>query len=350
MQFSISFLQVCLVPLLCPATTFSHWNPDTLANDIESIHKLCEWTSVIPIISKSDLLTANQVSDLKIAFRQKAHDASLHPLFFDDSFLGGDSIQIPYAVSSAKSNGEEEMDASTLMSPDYVQPLISSELPFLVQKLFNPETLAFIRHSTAKKLAQRHQEHMNQRQGTLQPGLLSFGPASRAHSPGYTMARISDYTSHEEKVARVHLAKWASDLQQSLQNERERYASLSRGERAIWLTERLGECVVDGSLVPITQTPGFCGLRGPGENGGGLVIRTKTGQPVEYQFTRIISPDDPLGLVWWSEDLKRRGWTIVQIVGSFGVVGGLALWLANSWGLPSRSLSEWRFDWHGMID
>lgn len=322
---------------------------DTLSTDIECIRKLCEWTSVIPIISKSDLLTVDQVSDLKTGFRQKARDAGVHPFCFGDSSLSGSDIQVPFAVSSAKSNDEDEMDASTLMSPDYVQPLVPSELPSLVQKLFDPENLAFIRHSTAKKLAQRQQEQVHRRQGALNPGLLSFSPASRPHSPGYTMARISDYTSQEEKVARVHLAKWASDLQQSLQNERERYAALSRGERAVWLTERLGECVVDGSLVPITQTPGFCGLRGPGEQagGGGLVVRTKQGQKVEYQFTRI-SPDDPLGLVWWSEDLKRRGWTIVQIVGSFGVVGGLALWLAKSWGLPSRSLSEWRFDWHSI--
>lgn len=162
--------------------------------------------------------------------------------------------------------------------------------------------------------------------------------------PSYTMARISDYTQREEKMARVQLAKWASDLQRSLQNERERYAALARGERAVWLTERLGECVVDGSLVPITKTPGFCGLRFPMDNAGGrLFVRTQDGKNMEYRVTSI-SPHDPLGIVWWSDDLKQRGWAIVQIVGSLGVVGGLAFLLARTWGLSSRSLSEWRFD------
>ena len=71
------------------------------------------------------------------------------------------------------------------------------------------------------------------------------------------MARIADYTQREETMAQVHLAKWATDLQRSLQNERERYTAIARDDRAFWLTERLSECVDDGSLVPITQTPGY---------------------------------------------------------------------------------------------
>ncbi|KAG2415781.1 hypothetical protein HFD88_006973 [Aspergillus terreus] len=320
---------------------------DTLPSDIDCIRKLCDWTSVVPVISKSDLLTADQISALKSIFHNKAHDAGISPFLF-----GGSGAQMPFAVSSAKSTDDDEMDASTLMSPDYVQPLVPSELPLLVQKLFDRENMAWIRHSTAKKLSQRQQDQATRRQGVPQTSLLSLAPSSRNHSPGYTMARISDYTRHEEKEARLHLAKWASDLQQSLQNERERYAALARGERAVWLTERLGECVVDGSLVPITQTPGFSGLRGPVDKAGGnsVVVRMQQhGQQVGYQVARI-SPHDPLGLVQWSEDLRRRGWAIVQIVGSFGVVGGLALWLAKTWGFPSRSLSDWKFDWYGGSD
>lgn len=152
-------------------------------------------------------------------------------------------------------------------------------------------------------------------------------------------------------MAQVRLAKWASDLQRSLQNERERYANLAQGERAIWLTERLSECVIDGSLVPITQTPGFCGLHtSPSEKTtGGLLVRTRSGHQVEYRISSL-SPHDPLGVVRWADDLNRRGWAIVQIVGSFGVVGGLALLLAKTWGLSSRSLSDWHFNWCGTSD
>ncbi|KKK22784.1 hypothetical protein AOCH_007580 [Aspergillus ochraceoroseus] len=321
---------------------------DTLRSDIECISKLGDWTNVIPVISKSDLLTPDQISALKSAYHDHAQTVSLRPFsLFGDVFP--DIDQSPFAVSSAKSNDDSIMDASTLMSPDYVQPLVHSELTLLVQRLFDRENVAWIRHSAAKKVAQQHKE-LHRQHRPLQNGALSFSSSPYGLAPGYTMARISDYTQREEKLARIQLARWASDLQQSLQNERERYAAVARGERAVWLTERLGECVVEGSLVPISQTPGFYGLRVPPDKAtGSLLVRAQSGQKVEYHIARI-SPLDPLGVVRWSEDLKRRGWAIVQIVGSFGVVGGLALWLAKAWGLPSRSFSEWRFDWFCTSD
>ncbi|KAL2845783.1 hypothetical protein BJX68DRAFT_130380 [Aspergillus pseudodeflectus] len=315
---------------------------DTLSCDMEGIRKLSSWTNVIPVISKSDLLAQDQISGLKFAFHEKAQAVSLKTFHL----FGADFA--PFAISSAKSNDDSIMDASTLMSPDYIQPLVASELASLVERLFDRENMAWIRHSAAKKLAQRQRDLLARRQNLSQ---LSFSSSPYGNAPSYTLARISDYSRQEEKRAQIQLAKWASDLNQSLQNERERYASLARGERAIWLTERLGECVVDGSLVPMTQTPGFCGFRGPSDkaNNGGVLVRTQNGQSVEYRIASI-SPLDPLGVVRWSDDLKQRGWAIVQIVGSFGVVGGLALVLAKTWGLSSRSFSEWRFDWYCSSD
>ncbi|PYH98367.1 heat shock protein [Aspergillus ellipticus CBS 707.79] len=318
---------------------------DTLLTDMECIKKLCGWTNVVPLISKADLLTPEQISMSKSSFHLHANATSVKPFLFGNACIGADDLdgQLPFAVSSAKATDDDVMDASTLMSPDYVQPLVPSELTLLVQRMFDGENIAWMRHLAAKKLTQQQREQPYPRLSHPQPSVFAFPPGVRRGSPSYTMARIADHTRQEEKFARVQLAKWASELQQSLHNERERYAAMARGERAVWLTERLGECVVDGSLIPITQTPGLCG---PTEKAGGsgLLVRSQTGQNVEYRIARI-SPHDPLGLVWWSDDLKRRGWVIVQIVGSFGVVGGLALWLAKAWGLSSRSLLEWHFDW-----
>ncbi|KAE8145728.1 hypothetical protein BDV25DRAFT_164008 [Aspergillus avenaceus] len=315
---------------------------DTLSTDIECIRQLCDWANVIPLISKSDLLTPDRISALKSAFHEHAQRDDIK-LFLGDASLGA---QTPFAISSAKSD-DDTMDASTLMSPDYVQPLVTSELTFMVQTLLDRENMIWIRHSAAKKLALRQQEPHWQRVA-LESDLFPANDMTRNNFPSYTMARVSDYTRHEERIARVQLAKWASDLQQSLQNERERYSAIAKRERAVWLTERLGDCIGDGSLVPITQPARVCGLHMPMEKAGsGLLIRTENGQQVEYCIARA-SPHDPLGLVWWSEDLKRRSWTIVQIVGSFGVVGGLAFWLAKSWGVTSRGLGEWRYlEWYG---
>lgn len=182
---------------------------------------------------------------------------------------------------------------------------------------------------------------------------MTSSDPSLGEASNYAMARITDYTRNEENLAQVRLAQWATDLQRSLQNERDRYASLARGDRAIWLTERLGECVADGSLVPISQTPGFRSLHIPNEKGPGNVHARghRAGSPgAEYRVAHL-SLHDPLGVVGWIDDLGRRGWVLVQIVGSVGVVGGLALWLARTWGFPTRNLAELHLDcWYGGVD
>ncbi|KAJ5424441.1 hypothetical protein N7491_009657 [Penicillium cf. griseofulvum] len=343
---------------------------DTLSADVESIRKLCELSNVIPIISKADTLTPTQITHLKLHFHEQAREAGIRPFLFGDPPNGLDGLesQAPYAVSSEKTVDIETMDASTLMSPDYVQPLVPSELDALVNKMFDRDNLAWMRHSAAKKLLQQRTGSYSLPPSmpppSTQPGPTASGSASTSSSwrsvsgtsvsagspPGYAMARIADYTRHEERMAQVRLAQWATDLQRSLQNERDRYTSLVRGERAVWLTERLGECVVDGSLVPLSQAPGFCGLHGREKSPGGFQVMHSRAGSGTYRFATF-SPNDPLGVVGWIDHLGHRSWVIVQIVGSVGIVGGLALWLARTWGLPTRSLADLRVDyWCGTME
>ncbi|CRG86656.1 hypothetical protein PISL3812_03666 [Talaromyces islandicus] len=323
---------------------------DTLSSDVECIHKLSDFTNVIPLISKADLLSAPKIADLKKSFHSHIDGRGIRPFFFEGS---GSPEDLPFAVSSMRSNDDDNMDASVLMSPDYIQPLVQSELTGLLDKMFDGDNMSWLRHSAAKKIIQNRNWGPSESGGSrallqrsTSPGVPHYTNAlsSVDGPPGYTLARVSDYTQNEEKLARVRLAKWAADLQQSLQNERERYAALARGERAVWLTERLGECVVDGSLIPINHTPGFPAWAVDIDQATGrTVLRTCSGQKGQYRLTKL-SPQDPLGLVRWNDDLRRRGWIMVQVVGSLGIVGGLALWLAKFWGLPSQSLYEWRFD------
>lgn len=346
---------------------------DTLSTDVECIRKLSALSNVIPIVSKADTLTSVEISSLKLRFQEQAQEAGIKPFLFGEppNSLDGLKSQPPYAVSSEKANDTETMDASTLMSPDYVQPLVPSELDALVNKIFDCDNLAWMRHSAAKKLVQQCTGSSSVPQSISLPG-AQLGPtasgstsaSSSWHSisgtsifpdspPGYAMARITDYTRHEERMAQVRLAQWATDLQRSLQNERDRYASLTRGERAVWLTERLGECVADGSLVPLSQTPGFRDLHCPaGEkiSTDFQPIRSHVGSGSAYRFAGL-NPHDPLGVVGWIDDLGHRSWVLVQIVGSVGVMGGLALWLARNWGLPERNLSDLRIDyWCGTME
>ena len=304
--------------------------------------------NVVPLISKADTRTPDQIAELKGNPDTTALSALPKLPMFEtagasDSKAGATS---PYTVSSATGPDMETMDASLLMSPEYVQPLIPSELALLVQQMFETDVVAYLRHSAAKKLIAWHALHpqlshlqtpstCHRPQSTLgSPNNSSLSNSgvliplgsdlSLTTSNSYALARLADHTQREERLAQVRLSKWASDLQISLQRERERYERLARGERAIWLVEKMGEEVRDGRVEPV-------------DNPGALIKSSENG--VYYRPTSYAT-HDPLGLLRWNETMKTRGWVAVQIVSSFGVIGGLALWLAKTWGFTS-SLHEW---------
>ncbi|KAL1959211.1 hypothetical protein VTO42DRAFT_2716 [Malbranchea cinnamomea] len=336
---------------------------ETISADMECIRKLAQFSNVIPLISKADLLTAEEIASLKQSFIDKANEANIQPFLFGGAPLDtGDQVKphAPFAVSSASTSDSETMDASILMSPDYVQPLAPSEIGFLLEKMFDQDNLNWLRHSAAKKLIQAY--HLqpptpNSPGSSLSDSQLSASALAGTTAPqrhwshsssinpqGYALARVADHTQREEHLAQVRLAKWAADLQRSLQNERERYESLARHERAVWLTERLSECVVDGTLIPLTETPGFPGFSSSKSGPGVVTLEGKEGQRVKYRISST-SPNDPLGLIGWNDKLKRQGWILIQVVGSVGVVGGLALWMARVWGLAPQGVSDWTCGW-----
>lgn len=320
--------------------------------DLEFIRRLSALTNVIPVIAKADSMSHEEAQALKASIAGELVSAGLRPFSFNS---GESQVSPPYTVCSAPSSDDDNMDASLLMSPEYVRPLVSSELSFLVQHIFDQENISWLRHFAAKKL-------VNSQRGFVQPSpfsnlaitsgppqgtLQSFpylqvsqsatSPTAVSYATGsssYVQARIADHTQREEKLAQMRLAKWAGDLQRSLQNERARYEAISRGERAIWLTERLRDCVSDGSLVPI---------RDPEKDA--LSART---EPRNTSFSNgLLDPRDPLGFLGWSDIMRRRGWIAFQVVGGFGVLGAVGIWFMRSWGtVPEASSSRtwtWRF-------
>jgi hypothetical protein len=238
------------------------------------------------------------------------------------------------------------MDASLLMSPDYVQPLFPTDLSALVEQIFDRDNISWLRHVAAKKYLQWRKgststssipQSLNAR-----TSLPFFGSSQIFTSPigatdSFALARITDHTHREERLAQVRLSKWASDLQRSLQNERARFEALARGERAVWLTERLNECVQDGTLVPLSE------------------VRQRNGSPTEGVLTRrgacsrrsvrgtSLDMQDPLGLMQLKAQVKRTGWAAIQIMGSFGVIGALAIWWART--RTPESEAVWGFEW-----
>jgi hypothetical protein len=147
-----------------------------LSNDIDFMQRLSALTNVIPVIAKSDTLSAQEAIALKTSILARLQTTPVKPFLFgralDDALLAVQSLSIvhpqvltstepeqypfttptcPYAISSTPGPDNETMDASLLMSPDYVQPLLPSELAALVNQVFEPDSIAWLRHAAAKK-------------------------------------------------------------------------------------------------------------------------------------------------------------------------------------------------------
>lgn len=217
------------------------------------------------------------------------------------------------------------------MSPDYVSPLVQSELTDLVSQLFDPSSISWLRHSAAKKFVDwRESNPPHSRPQLLYQRLRAPSTSSSqllatpvGATTSFAIARITDHTQREEKMAQVRLANWAADLQRSLHNERARYDQLAKGERAIWLTERLGECVQDGTIIPISEA------RKNNNEYSSVLVRQGYSRGKERELGGI-DRQDPLGLLQLNAEVKRKGWAAVKLLSGVGVLGGLAFWVVRT--------------------
>lgn len=303
-------------------------------------------------------MSPEQLSLLKTNILSELRAANIRPFLFGsypDDVTQAQRPSAPYAISTANTKDDEIMDASLLMSPDYVQPLVPSELAALVEQVFDRDGISWLRHSAAKKFIQwrNNSNPIEKPQSLYRPLSIQSSVSSSqvltapvGATTSYALARITDHTQREERLAQVRLSNWAAELQRSLQNERTRFENLARSERAVWLTERLGECVQDGTIVPISQAREqghFQEQSGPLVKQGTYSRRRKT--------TNSLNPHDPLGLVQLNADMRRRGWVALQVVGGVGIIGGIAFWISRSCGINWSDLKldlryDWRHNWH----
>jgi hypothetical protein len=324
--------------------------------DVEYLRRLSQLTNIVPLIARSDTMAATDLEFLKDKLTSTLHEANI-PSFNFITLPQDNRSQAysPYAISTTTSKDHENMDASLLMSPDYVSPLIQSELNTLVSHIFEPSSISWIRHSAAKKFIQwRNSSTPLQRPQSLYSSLRPSSTSSSqvltapvGATTSYALARITDHTQQEEKIAQVRLANWAADLQRSLQNERDRFEGLARSERAVWLTERLGECVQDGTLIPISEA-----RKQDREYTVALVKPDSSYLRRNQRGREGMDRHDPLGLLQLNAEMRRRGWLTVRLLSGMGIIGGLAFWIvrtwqgtegeATIWGLGSREWAELR--------
>ena len=310
--------------------------------DIIYLERLAMVTNVIILITKSDTLSPEETEVLRRSITEQLNHSNIRQFQFPSE----SARQPPFTVCSTPSDDDDNMDASILMSSDYIQPLIPSELGVLIKQVFEKDMAACLRHMAANKLVKSCYGSMALTLPTAVPRALSNPiPASpeSSSSPSlqtmvmhagigispFTQARIADHTQQEEKLAQLRLAKWAADLQRSLQNERARYETLAKGDRANWLHEKLEEVAEEDSSSHISTS-----IKDPGRRH----YRRQSGLPYQSSF---VDRDDPLGLLQWNDFIKERGWVALQVAGSFGILGAVAVWVARSWSIDSYSVGDW---------
>lgn len=297
--------------------------------DLEYMRRLVRLTNVIPLISQADKLPLEQMAMLKEQIAGQLRDAHI-PVFnfapLPNHKSDGTPITAPYAVSNAMGSDHDIMDASLLMSPDYVQPLMSTELTYLVENIFSPDGTSWLRHAAAKKYLQWRNVSPSRPRHLYRP-LSPPGPELTTTSgalierPSLALMRTYDHGPVDSSL-HFQIADWAADLQRSLASERARLDALAHGERAVWLTEKFDGCVHDGTLVAVHELNN----RGCSRKSRGL----KQGLSRKTQHHQ-----DPLGLLQVVADLKTRGWIALELFGSISVLGGLAFWISRH---------QWRFE------
>ena len=314
-------------------------------------------------------MSPEQVTASKEQIDSQLREANIRPFTFTmashNEAASGSFPEHLYAISSAAGSDHDNMDASLLMSPDYVQPLIPTDLAILVERLFSQDGASWLRHSAARKYIQWRKAEGGPRPMDLYRPLGMDSSYAQAPLPSsgrvltppvgptssFAIARVADHTQREERLAQLRLANWAADLQKSLDNERAHYEQLARGERAVWLTERLGECVQDGTLVAVSG-PGRTTSPSPSSTSSSS-LRTDGKTRRKLGLAGRVKPtphQDPLGLLGVASDLRRKGLVVLEVVGSISVIGGVVIWVSKHYGQfqPYEwMISEWDKFWYG---
>ena len=306
-------------------------------HEIELLRQWSTWTNIVPVIARSDAYSEEELRYLMTQIRSKLDDAGISAFCFNNGQHSGKAtahFDSPgsnpiYAVSSALGDDDEVMDASILMSSEYVRPLVPSDISRMVQDLFEPENMLWLRHSAVKKFVQwRRRQLANsldlQAQADLTSSLdtavllhnphdpsMSSASTVSTHSgvlipyPHSTSASSLSPSSESEgshAYRHIHLAEWAQDLQRGMDLERlSRHQHHTRAEPQ-----------------PTSRT----------------AIVTRNHHHKQASRSPHFDPTDPLGLL----DIRRNWPRAIRILGLGSLLGTTIFVIVRNWSQISISL------------
>ena len=317
-------------------------------------------TNVVPLLARVDEISEDEIYHVKASISEELVASSLKPF---PLLLQASPNQI-YTVCSSPSKDLENMDASLLMQSDYIQPLQESELLTMIEQLFVPDTILRLKVFAAKMII--HNRRISQistlattttssstrtarpppynRSNTTPLPSDLFQTSSQAligRSPGtmtYNQSAVVDHTLREERLAKIHLANWASNLQRSLATERARYEAIANSERTEWLKARLGECAIEQDPHPRgdNASPEVALIPNRGSKLYGDQKQHVTNMRTACSLSRGALHDaaDPLGLLRWRDEIGSHGMLLLKVMGSasiFGAIGTFLYFTIKNW-------------------
>ncbi|KAH7313266.1 hypothetical protein B0I35DRAFT_268584 [Stachybotrys elegans] len=262
--------------------------------DIEHMKKLQTLTNVIPLLARSDRISAHDSADSKRDMTQRLRGAQLEWFSFHDESTPSGAV---YSVSTATESDHDVIDASVLMSSEYAQPLVTTDLSGLVGKLFSLDGSAQLRHASATKISQWRRE----RGRNITP---SFALSSRYTAAHYAISPVvaANPFAQQRHWRRIEMTSWAEALRHSLE------------------VERLGH----------VSREAFARETVPYESSTAVVRRRERNRGSQRPL--VTSHQDPLGLLQLVSQAKRHGSFTFELVSSVGALGCLAVWaMGGEW-------------------
>lgn len=274
-------------------------------------------TSIIPVLAQADTLEDSEIEAAKGLISNQLLERGISTFAFNSESSDDSALPI-YAVSSKAGDDREVMDASLLMSSEYHPPLIETELKDLVGKLFSVEGGMQLRHSTVTKLLAWRRSARSQH--TLTATGNEMIPSRMA---GPLVSYRSGREPHPDAArwSKVQLVNWAADLQRSLLHERIASDGRLKRQQALWVREQVKLQSKDANETALASRPGT----GRAPNGA---PRRRNTFSNDSSWTGA-PQQDPLGLLELGTRLKWSGWHAFEVIGSAGLIGGVAVWMMS---------------------
>ncbi|KAF4466749.1 hypothetical protein FALBO_6390 [Fusarium albosuccineum] len=255
--------------------------------DVEYIKHAQGMTNVIPVLTRSDELTPEELEHARQQIMKKLADEDIECFLFDGPEPSDDSPRV-YAISTETRPDYDTMDASVLMDSEYIPPLVSTDLNKLVDYVFSLDGSARLRHAAAVKCVKWRRDHGD---SLLQSALSSGGMVSRSIPERALRLRSFRRTPSWD---RLELYNWANNLRQSLHSERIYHLMEERSNAdATAYESRLVRVAPDGGRQKYPR-------------------REETKKPTHQ---------DPLGILEVGGKVKQKGMFALEMVSSVGLIG-----------------------------